>query len=224
MIIMKAISITFLLVLFVISCSKESDSPVLNEVISSSNLSDISTKIASDNKISREDLDYFSNGVARLSMISADSLIGKTVKEVIEHQKKISYESSINSMKLATSRAQINLCQKFQITSFEPLDSADQLTNVISFRISNLTDKKIVNLQGYLNFINASGQILKKFPINIKKALDPKQSYDLKTPPYLHDLKNDNDVALRAQKGTLRSLWTPIYVEFEGGTKIGPVQ
>jgi hypothetical protein len=221
---MKTFFLTVLLVLFAISCSKEADSPVLNEVISASNLSDISSKIATDNNISREDIDYFSNGVARLSMISADSLIGKTVKEVIEHQKRITHESSVNSLKIATSRAQINLCQKFQILTFEPLDSADQLTNVISFRISNLTDKKIINLQGYLNFINASGQILKKFPINIKKPLDPKQSYELKTPPYLHDVKNENDIALRSQKSTLRSLWTPIYVEFEGGNKIGPVQ
>ncbi len=107
---------------------------------------------------------------------------------------------------------------------FAKSDSANFKTNVIVFKVTNLADNNIKNLQGYLNIFNQQNKIIKKFPINIKKELEAHQSYTLTTPPYHHDDQNENDKELRIEGNVLKPAWQPILVEFQNGKKLGPVQ
>jgi hypothetical protein len=196
----------------------------MKEVISRENITDIAAKMLKDESVTNDDMDNFSNGIAKFSMLNGDTLIGKTVGEVIDMQKESIKESSKNSLLLASTKSELVLSHKFKLIQFGKKDSADQKTNIISFKITNLTDKNILNLQGYLNILNQQNQILKKFPINIKKPIEAGQSYDLYTPPYVHDDSNENDRALRIEGNVLRPAWQAVLVEFEGGRKLGPVQ
>lgn len=227
---MKVLKITLLILsvfsilIFTQSCGSKSSSPILNEVISVDNIVTIAEKAKNDQNLTQEEIDLFANGLAALSMSKNDSLFGKTVADVIEYQKKAQKESSISGLLTAATRAEMNLSHKFQLLQFSRLDSGDNKTNVITFRISNLTDKPIKNIQGYLNIFSENNQLIKKFPINIMKKLDPHSSSELQTPPYKHVDANPNDTLIRTKGTILKPMWQPIIVEYDGGKKLGPVR
>ena len=206
------------------SCGSKDSSPILNEVITVDNMVSLADKAKIDNKLTQEEIDLFANGLATLSMSKKDTLFGKTVADVIAYQKKSQRESSIASLQTAATRAEMLLDHKFELLQFSKLDSGDSKTNVITFRITNLTDKPIKNIQGYLNIFSQTNELIKKFPINVIKKLDPRKSYDLRTPPYKHDDNNPSDTLIRTKGTVLRPMWQPVIVEYDGGKKLGPIK
>ncbi len=200
------------------------NSKILNQVITRDNITSLTEQLISENLISKEEIDLIAMGITRLTLLNQDTLVGKTLADVIKIQKDAEIESSIAGLRLASTKSEIVLSHKFEMLQFLKNDSADFKTNLITFKVTNLSDNNIKNLQGYLNIMNQQNKIIKKFPINIKKELVAHQSYTLTTPPYIHDENNENDRELRIVGNILKPAWQPILVEFSNGKKLGPVQ
>lgn len=72
--------------IILVSCGQNGrNSAVMNEKITATNLDDIAKKIIADKSMDSKDLELFLNGIARLGNVK-DSLVGKTVKDVIVWQ------------------------------------------------------------------------------------------------------------------------------------------
>jgi hypothetical protein len=72
-----------------------------------------------------------------------------------------------------------------------------------------------------MSVINMQNQIIKKFPIRIMMTLEAGKTYEMQTPPYIHNDKDPNDSIIRTQPGSLRPVWQCVYIEFEDGKQIG---
>lgn len=225
---MKIKNITIICIFFsfiLINCSNDkSRSKLLNQVITRDNITSLTEQLISENTLSKEEIDLIAMGITRLTLLNQDTLIGKTLADVMKIQREAELESSIAGLKLASTKSEIVLSHKFEMLQFFKNDSGDYKTNLITFKVTNLSDNNIKNLQGYLNIMNQQNKIIKKFPINIKKELEAHQSYTLTTPPYIHDDNNENDRELRIEGNILKPAWQPILVEFSNGKKLGPVQ
>lgn len=200
------------------SCNKNGNSALKDEKLTPQNIMDIANKIKDDKAMTKDDIDLFANGLIRLSAYK-DTLKDKTVGQIIEAQGKFMRESSIESLLINSSRTEMAMAHTFKWGRMQAYDNNEQKTNVISFQITNNSDKPIINLQGYVNIINAQNQLVKTFPVNIQKVIKNGETIDVQSQPYKHDENVPNDVLLRTAQG-LRAVWQPILVEFQGGKKL----
>jgi len=199
-------------------CSSQKNSPVFKEIIKNENLTEIVKKVKDDKVISKEDIDLFANGLARLSLMK-DSVVLKTVGQVIESQKEFQKRVSLQGLDRSAVRAEMAFSHSFKFLNMKFFDTDTAKSNILFFRFSNLSDQDIENIQGYINIFNPQNQIVKKFPVNMKRVIPANEGLDIQTPPYKHDDKNPNDMLVRTGKN-LRVVWQPVTVEFKNGKKL----
>lgn len=212
--------IAFAMVIF--ACS-EKKSSLLNETVQKDNLVEISDKIAEDKDMTREQINFLSAGLDRMSRFQ-DSVVGKTVGEIIEAQKKYVHELSARELKINATQAQIAFTHGFKFNKLIKVDNDTMQANVFTFALSNNADKSIKNVQGLMNIVNSRNQVLEKYQINVTKVFKPGESIDVQTVPYAHNPQNMNHLLIRRAKDrygkSLRSIWQPLHVEFEDGEVI----
>lgn len=209
------------------SCeSDKKDSPVFNEVISADNLEALNKKIEEDQNIDRIEIELYSNGLTRFSLMpKKDTLFGKTVGEIINDQKNFLRLASMQGLNATTPRISLNLSHNLKLLQFQPMNDTvnNRSVNVLAFEVTNTSDKNIKNVQGYMNFYSLQNQLLIRFPLNIKKELAKGVTEKLQSPPYVHDPDNANHKFIRENPSLVRTMWQPLLVEFEDGSKIGNV-
>ncbi len=217
----KAVSI-FLIVAGLSSCNQSAPkSPVLKEVFTENNITEIAKKVEHDDVITLRELTLLNQGIARLSGVK-DSIVGKTVGDVITSQESLSRQVTINGLKNTAIKTEVNLTHDFK---FEKLDFSDNpeeksYANVLTFTIKNTSTQAITNLQGYINAVDPQNRVVKRFPINIKKPIEPGTNQQIISPGYKHDINNQNDVFMRNNLQKLRAIWQPLLVTLADGKTI----
>jgi len=219
----KFISYLFVVSIFVIglsSCGSNGDSPILNEKINDINLPELTKSLAEDENVTKEQLDHFNNALNRNATNFNDSIVGKTVGELINQEvKKIRDNQNINLISNAN-RILINNALVFGISKFEPFDQPDGTTvNLAVYQFSNKSAKDIKSILGAMELYNQSGQIVKRFTIEINDLL-PANKTLTKNYPYPHDNNNQRDMIVRENLSALKVTWRPYQVEFTDGTKL----
>jgi hypothetical protein len=224
---LKSIKILLILVglMFVInSCQQQSDSKLFSEKITKSNLVDVVKKIREDKLINKDDLDYFSAGITRIASAKPDSLIGKTVGEVIKLQRELIREQSAATLATQSARVELVMNHEFKFLGMAPRDTAGESYDLIVYEIKNISDKEITNLQGAIQFYDKAGQIVKNYPLitknvmlgkNLKAGENRKFIY-----PFLHDAANERDQKIRNEFKDLRPVWIATKIEFADSTSI----
>jgi hypothetical protein len=224
---LKSIKILSILVgmMFIInSCQQQSNSKLFSEKITKTNLMDIVKQIRDDKTINKDDLDYFSNGITRIASAKKDSLIGKTVGEVIALQKELIREQSAATLANQSARVELVMNHEFKFIGMAPRDTAGESYDLIVYELKNVSDKEITNLQGAIQFYDQSGQIVKNYPLITKnimqgKGLKPGESRRF-IYPFNHDAKNERDQKMRNEFKDLRPVWIATMIEFVDGTNI----
>jgi len=206
-----------------VSCtdSKKPNPKIANQKITSSNLIAITEQIANDNSFKHEDIELFINAITRFGN-DRDSIIGKTVSQLIAEQKKFAFNRVAETLKSSGARITLFLNHKFNYVGIKfEVDSLDRKINAIVFEVTNTSDKEIKLLEGVLQFFTPHGELVKFF--NIKTASPIPVSEDGTevgfSMPFLHEDTSQRDMMLRTSRD-LSAIWTPTLIEFSDGSKI----
>ena len=85
---------------------------------------------------------HYRNGLSSLAYVK-DSLIGKSVKEVIEYSKERSKNNKYKEVLNLSNKIAIQYSFKLDVTSFDKNDTEKGLANVLTYEVENLTDKSL---------------------------------------------------------------------------------
>lgn len=206
------------------SCNRNglSDSDVLKEVVREDNLISISEKVAKDQYITAEEIDLFTAAVNRLSD-TKDSLIGKSVEQLIEGQKDFKKVQSLSSMQTSLAKAQMFMAHKLTFAGIMTDDKQpDQKLDFIVYDVQNTTKKEIADVQGTLQFYNKMNQIIKIYPLLSKQVMGGKTIKPGETMrvafPFFHSDTNARDQAMRSNDPKI-AVWQPTMIQFKDSSK-----
>ncbi|MBI5326068.1 MAG: hypothetical protein HZB41_12480 [Ignavibacteriae bacterium] len=217
---MRKQSILFLFIfILLLSCSEKKKSDLLDEKITKDNLITISEKIKNDKNISIEELELFSNGLARYGGISIDSILGKKVNDIIDKQREFKKEYILNMLKTQSANLQIHLNLGFKYIGVQKADTDTLQSNILHFQILNKSNKTIKHIKGELEFYDLNNQIVKRFPIDVIFNLEKGQEFRF-TDSYKHEQGNPRDTIIRSKFVRLQALWKPTLLEFSDGKKL----
>lgn len=212
---MKKLFIPLILItILVVSCNQKQTSPLYKEKISKNNLIDLTKKIKNDKMMSHEEVQLFTNGLSRM-VTNEDSIESKTIGDVIEYQREYLRENAVNNMVFNVNRVKMMDVLKMKYLGLVPRDTNNQQSNIIVCEVENTTEQDIKNLDGYLNFYNNQNQLVKRYNIKTKEAIEPGKKRIVI--PFIHDPENRLDVMMRTNN-KLRPIWNPTTVELEDGT------
>jgi hypothetical protein len=205
------------IVIFFTACSG-GDSDFKGELISVNNLSEIAKNIKEEGKMSVEEIELFTKGIVRMGA-SKDSVVGKTVEQVIDAQRDYQKEIDMRALMTSCIIAEMNFNQGFKFLGLKPEDSDTSRMNTLFFELKNKSDKDMINMQGFLEFYDQQNQIIKRFPISMKAVLKSgqKETYEQS---YNHDSTNSRDLTLRNKEATLQIIWRPTLIEYADGKKL----
>jgi hypothetical protein len=208
------------------SCSNEEKSSLLQEKITKENLYQIAQKIYNEKKMPREQIDLFNSAINR-NGLTPDSIIGKTVEELIAKEEQTLWQNSARQMVATLAKVQILSDHKIKYLGLQPQDQDTNKLDILVFEITNTSSKDISNINGQFRFFDNQNQLVKAYPVQLAKVMT-------KTPvikpgetrrfayPFFHDPNNERDEKVRLGKD-LQILWFPIDLTFSDSTKINSV-
>lgn len=205
------------------SCSNnEPKSSYLKEKLTKDNLYDIAQNIKKEGTLSRDYTELFVGAMNRLGL-TPDSVLGKTVEQLIKEQENFLKTNSYNILVSTFAKAEILMNQKIQYLGLKALDTNDKSFDYLVFEVTNNSKKDIANLEGQLRFFNNQNQIIKAYPIELNKVLDGKVLKTGETRrfayPFFHDKTNQRDEIVRTGKD-LQVLWFPTTLIYSDSTTI----
>lgn len=179
-------------------------------------LSNIKTVLDENAKdLTLEEVNYLNAAIRYYSPIK-DSLLGKTVGELIEGQKERTLATNINLTQATAFSTLFTQSIKFNIKDFQTAEQENgQSLNVPTYQFQNISGKDIVKLSGVVDYYNGE-QLIKRFTIELEKTIPAEKT--LNQPyPYNHDAANQRDVFVRENFAKLRKVWIPTVIEFADG-------
>ncbi len=212
---LKLILLCFVAVCLGAACNNQTlDPKIANQKITKTNLAQISEEM--QKKATDEDIEYFVNAITRLGN-TPDSIIGKSVQQLIEEQKKY-YRGELEKTLVGTgTRVALFLNHQFKYHGIRFLDEdPNQPKNDIVFEITNISDKEIKRIEGNLSYYDNNGNIIRIFQLatgtNIPVTNEKSLIFSM---PFNHNVKTA-DTLIRTRKD-LRAIWTPTMIEFADG-------
>lgn len=211
--------------LFVFACS-DNKSSFLDEKVTKDNLYDLAKKIMNENVMSKEDAALFNSAVNRLGL-TPDSIVGKTVGELIKNEDDLAKKSVYDQMFSTLAKAEILMKHKIQYLGLKPFDTLDKSYDYLVFEVKNTSNKNITGLDGQLRFFNSANQIVKAYPIELSKVMPNAEGIKPNETrrfvyPFFHDKNNQRDEIIRNAKD-LQVLWFPMSITFADKTTINSV-
>ncbi len=221
--------LSLIIVLVLTSCEPGAkESQLYGEIITKTNISDIFKKLRTDKDFTTQDFEYFTNGMTRLVTLSEDSLMGKTVAQVINEQKLSERDQVAAYAANQAIKVELVLNHEFKYLGMKPttIDGKDSVKEVdfLVYELMNKSDKEIIEVRGMLQFLNQDNQLVKAYPIIASKVLKgevikPGETKRF-THPFDHDVNNKRDEIVRNDHANLKPVWICTYIEFKDGSKI----
>lgn len=165
-----------------------------------------------------EDLDYFSSGVARYNNL-IDSLYNKSVKEIIEQEKKLRFRQS--GINLATNA--ITAFSRFRYDGWKPVDINGSKFNVFTYTISNISKTDIKKIYGYLQFFTAGNQLVRAYRINIDQTIKGGQFTQFQSTFKFEEGNKNEEFLIKMLTENPQQIfvsWRPLYLELDNGQKV----
>lgn len=179
-------------------------------------LSNIKTILDENVKdLTLEEVNYLNAAIRYYSPVK-DSLLGRTVGELIEGQRERTLATNINLTQATAFSTLFTQSIKFNIKEFNTAEQENgQPLNVPTYQFQNISGKDIVELSGVVDYYNGE-QLIKRFTIELEKTIPADKT--LNQPyPYNHDAANQRDVFVRENFAKLRKVWIPTVIEFADG-------
>lgn len=209
------------LVLISFSCSQQNQEPASRSNIlkfSEDNFVEIINKIKEDPTMTREQLTLFTNGIARMGT-QTDSLVGKTVGEIIQLQKDYLRRSALTSM-LSTS---MNIHHGFGLLGWEPVEQEGKQFDVFKYAIQNKSDKNLEVVEGLLKFYTNNNQLIRIYPIRVEQSIGVDSTQQFES-TFRYDSTNKSANMLRrlmtSETGRAIPIWQPTLIKLGDGSSI----
>jgi hypothetical protein len=212
--------IVFGFALLLTSCDPKG-TKLANEKVTEKNLIEIATKLKEDKSTTKEELDLFNSGLARLGG-SKDSLVNKTVGQIIEAQKEFTRNNSANSLISISNKYEINNALQINILQKLMVNQDTIVADGVELAIKNNSDKEINEIKGEIQIFNAKNELVKVRPVQWKnfKVEAGKQITHREFWPHIKD--NPNDQYLRNEKNLI-GVWVPETITFADGKKMSVI-
>lgn len=208
------------------ACSQQEklDPQIYDQKFTQNNIQDLLDKVAKDTKISREKMDILTAGITRLSSMKRDTLIGKSLMDVINIEEEFLKQRSVATLNSQGVKVNLVLNHEFRFIGLMPRDTMDKSFNLLVIEITNKGGKEMSNMQGNLQFYDPNGQVVKSYPITIKNALNGEKIAAGATKrvviPYTHDKNNIRDEMMRNDIKNMRAVWVGTMIEWADGAQI----
>lgn len=208
-----------LILVFAMSCEKKKpSSQLLNEKLSAKNFFELVDKVSKDTLLSFEEIDFLTTGIARYNNF-IDSLYGKTVKEIIDNEKDFRRRQS--SINLVTNSVQC--FSRFRYDGWKPVEIEGSKFNIFTYTVSNISKNDIKKINGYLQFLTSTNQLIRAYRINVDQTIKAGQYTQFQS-TFKTDENNRNEAflvkALTENPQTIFVSWRPTYIELDNGQKI----
>jgi hypothetical protein len=219
--------VSFLLLSFLIafvlvssSCSQQQDKTARTASLkfTKDNFVEVINQVKHDPTITQEDLNLFSNGIARIGA-NLDSLDGKSVGAIIQLQKEHLRKSALTQM-LNTS---MNMNHGFGLVGWEPVTEGEKQFDVFKYAIQNKSNKNIKIVEGLLKFYTNNNQLIRIYPIKVDQniGVDSTQQFES---IFAYDSTNRSAQLLRrlmtGKSGNAVPVWQPTFIQFGDGSII----
>ncbi|MBX3044144.1 MAG: hypothetical protein KIT33_04285 [Candidatus Kapabacteria bacterium] len=226
----SAIVLLLITVLVFAGCQpQEKESKLLDEVVTKYNITDLFKKLREDKDFKSQDFEYFTNGMTRLVTKSTDSLLGKTIGQVITLQKNHERDEISATAANQATKVELVLNHEFKYVGMNPRnvdlnDNSKREVDFLIYEITNKSEKEITDLEGILQFITPNNETLKIYPIVASKILKDEVLKPGETKrfshPFNHDINNPNDERVRNEHSSLRPIWIASKIIFKDGSQI----
>lgn len=221
---MKNIKIIYVLVgFFIISsvwgCNKN-ESKLLDQTITKKNLPEIVNSLKNENLMTPDDIAIFSNAIGRLSNISIDTLVGKSVQQVIDMQKEFAKQNNFRQLSITAARVAMNMNYEIKYLGLQTVKDTikGHEGNTILYEIKNAYGHPIKKLAGYLQFFSQDNVLIKQFELDNPQQIPSKGSLQFYK-VFNHDPKQVRDSLVRFHSNEMIVRWQPEFLEFTDGTK-----
>jgi len=205
------------------------ESKLVSEVVTKTNITDLFKKLRDDKDFTAQDFETFTNGMTRLVTLSVDSLMGKSVSQVMTLQKEFEREQIASTAANQATKVELVLNHEFKYVGMKPtqIDNTDNTKKEVDFmvyEVTNKSEKEISNIQGMLQFMDQNNQLVKVYPIVSSKVMKDEVIKPGETKriahPFDHDIANVRDEKIRNEHANLRPIWICTMIEFKDGSKI----
>ncbi|HRP02130.1 MAG TPA: hypothetical protein PLE30_05715 [Candidatus Kapabacteria bacterium] len=210
-----------------IACNKQEDSldsKIYDQKFTAENIQDLIKQVANDKGISREKMDILTAGITRLAALKRDTIVGKTLNDVIKIEEDFLRQRSIATLNAQGVKVNLVHNHEFKFVGLMPRDTMDKSFNLLVIEITNKGKKEMTNIQGTLQFFEPSGQVVKSYPIAIKNALKGAKIASGETKrlviPYSNDKNNVRDVMMRNDIKNMSAVWVASMIEWADGSQI----
>ncbi len=220
------LSIVIMATILFASCSQQEklDSKIYDQKFTKENVQDLLTQVSNDKSISREKMDVLTAGITRLSSMKRDTILGKSLLEIINLEEEFLKQRSIATLNTQGVKVNLVLNHEFKFAGLVARDTLDKSYNLIVIDITNSGKEEMSNMQGNLQFYDPNGQVVKSYPITIKNALNGEKIAAGATKrvviPYTHDKNNIRDEMMRNDIKNMRAVWVATMIEWANGKQI----
>lgn len=215
---MRKFCVLLIILCISISSAFARKNDILNTKITNDNLISLSQKIVQSNEFTKDEIEAFSKGIARIGVFR-DSLKTMTVGDVINSQKRHIRGIYASNLLRIAARVEMVMNTEFNYVGISPQDEEEKLINMIIYEIKNLADNSIVRVEGTLTYYNQANQVVKIFKLRTSENINPDDKTRIGQ-PFVHNPENKRDVLLRESKN-LKVVWNPVYLEYSDGEKLG---
>jgi len=199
--------------------SNESSSLILDEVIKLENVAELTTRLNSDQGITYDDKISYNRGIQLLS-ISKDSLVGKTVRDIIAFDKDKTLNDNMKAGQQSANVFELKNQAPVKLTKFVPtVDANGSPQNTLTYEVYNMSSMTMERVTGMLRLFNKSNNALvKQFELKVSEPIENGKGRAVSM-NYLHDTTNNRDLFIRQnlQTGQLRMEWVPDTVIYSDG-------
>jgi hypothetical protein len=206
------------LLLMISGCSQQQESKLMKEVIKEDNFVELVSKIREDKSFTKDDIEYFVAALDRVRFVK-DSVLGKTVGQIVETQKNIMREASLKNLNIYATREEMYFKMQMRFTQKLKLEKDTLNLNGIEFFVKNTSNKDITGIAGKIKVVNSYNQIVRilevKYPNIMLKAGQEAQQREF----WKHDTKNIYDSTFRSNPNLI-AYWIPEEITFADGKKM----
>ena len=162
--------------LILVSACDTRESGIYKEKFTRNNFREIAEKFSGDKTVPTEDIVMLTNSLKRLSAYK-DSIIGKTVGELIKNEERYVRNYSKNQLSATSDVATVRVCSQSKFIGILPdKNPAGQDINNLYFSFSNNLTKSLEAFSGELVFYyrdtpKAQPVLLKSLPFNFTNSL-----------------------------------------------------
>ena len=207
--------------IFTSGCSQQQESKLMKEIIKDDNLVELTEKIREDKSFSKENIDYFIAGIERLGFVK-DSIVGKSVGQIIESQRNLVRDGSISNLKITATRQEMNFKMQMRFTQKLKVEQDTLNLNGIEFFVKNLSNKDITAISGKIRIVNALNQIVRIIEINYPNILLKSGQEAQQREFWNYEENNKYDIAFRNTQNLI-AYWLPESITFSDGQKMSIV-